>query len=139
MSKIGLINAFFFLSLSVIHFYWAFGGEWALKNALPQNEKGEKLLNPKKFDTIVVGFGLLLFSVFYVIASGLVDYSLPEWVMKYGGWGISIIFVLRAVGDFKYVGFSKKLKNTEFAIKDSKFYSPLCLILGIIGIIIQLF
>lgn len=139
MSKLALVNAFIFLSLSLIHFYWAFGGQWALKDSVPYKEKGEKLLNPKKFDCAIVGLGLLLFSSFYLIVSGQVSYPLPEWVMKYGGWGISIIFILRAIGDFKYVGFTKKLKTTEFAAKDTQYYSPLCLMVGLLGVIIQLF
>jgi len=37
---------------------------------------------------------------------------------------------LRAIGEFKYLGFFKKIKNTEFAIADSKLFSPLSLAIG---------
>ncbi|MEL6557168.1 MAG: DUF3995 domain-containing protein [Bacteroidota bacterium] len=139
MNNIGLFNTIIFFLLSMLHFYWVLGGKWALKDAVPYNEKGEKVLNPGKFDTLIVGIGLLLFAVFYLASSDLLEFALPAWLMKYGGWSISIIFLLRALGDFKYVGFSKKIKSTDFAKKDTQIYSPLCLLLGIVGVLVQLF
>ena len=138
MNNLGLINTFIFFLLSTLHFYWVFGGEWALRDAVPSSEKGEKLLNPGKFDTVIVGLGLMLFAVFYLTKSDLTELTLPGWLSTYGGWSISIIFLLRAFGDFRYVGFSKRLKSTSFAAKDSRIYSPLCLIIGIIGVLVQL-
>jgi len=35
------------------------------------------------------------------------------------------------------VGFFKKIKHTEFAKSDSKIFSPLCLSIGVIGVLIQ--
>ncbi|MEM6843120.1 MAG: DUF3995 domain-containing protein [Bacteroidota bacterium] len=49
-----------------------------------------------------------------------------------------VIFILRALGEFNYVGFFKRVKNTEFARADSRIFSPLCLGIGVIGILIQL-
>jgi len=59
-------------------------------------------------------------------------------MLDYNYWFIPIIFILRAVGDFNYVGIFKKIKNTEFARADSKIFIPLCLIIGICGITIKL-
>ena len=56
----------------------------------------------------------------------------------YVGWVISSIFILRSIGDFKYIGFFKKLKTSKFGKMDSKLFSPLCLTIGLIGIIIEL-
>ena len=41
-------------------------------------------------------------------------------------------------GDFKYIGFFQKLKTSKFGKMDSKLFSPLCLTIGLIGIIIEL-
>ena len=60
------------------------------------------------------------------------------WVYNYGYYFLAGIFILRAIGDFKYVGFFKKVKNTPFAKLDSKFYSPLCLLIGLAFIWIEL-
>ena len=50
----------------------------------------------------------------------------------YSGIFLSTIFILRAIGEFNAVGFFKKIKDTEFAIYGTKYFSPLCLILGVI-------
>jgi hypothetical protein len=127
-----------FFVLGLIHFNWVFGGKWGFEKAVPTKENGERVLNPKKFDSAIVGFGLILFGLVYFLKSGLVNFQIPNWIFIYGIWIIPSIFILRAIGDFKYVGFFKKIKNTEFAKADSKFFSPLCLTIGLIGIVIQL-
>src|SRR5690606_30597553 len=95
-------------------------------------------IHPKKVDSAIVGIGLLLFSIYYLIKSNIFLIGVPSWILTYGGWIISGIFILRAIGDFKYVGFLKKIKETKFGKLDTKYYSPLCLITGIIGVIIEL-
>jgi len=127
-----------FFVLACIHFNWVFGGKWGFEKALPTKENGERILNPKKLDSAIVGFGLILFGLVYLLKSGLINFQIPNWILLYGSWIISAIFILRAIGDFKYVGFFKKIKNTEFAKADSRIFSPLCLTIGLIGILIQL-
>ncbi|MCW5516938.1 DUF3995 domain-containing protein [Muriicola sp. Z0-33] len=126
------------LGLGIIHFYWAIGGKIAFSNSLPTKENGKKVLNPKKIDIAIVGFGLTIFGIFYIIKSGLIDCNLPELLIKYAGWIIPSIFLLRTIGEFKYVGVFKRIKKTEFGMKDTKLYTPLCLLIGVLGIIIQL-
>jgi hypothetical protein len=53
-----------------------------------------------------------------------------------GNLAIAIIFLIRAIGDFRYVGFLKKIKNTKFAKKDTKYYSPLCSLISVLAFII---
>lgn len=126
------------IGLGMIHFNWAFGGQFGFSNALPTKISGERILNPKKIDCFIVGVVLTLFGIFYIFKSGLIEYQLPEWILKYVGWLIPIIFILRAVGEFRYVGFFKSIKTTNFGKLDTKFYSPLCLVVGIMGIISSL-
>ena len=127
-----------FILLGLIHFYWIFGGKWALEKALPTKEIGEKAIEPTKIATAIVGIGLISFGLLYLTKSSLIDFQIPNWIMTYGSWIIPVIFILRAIGDFKYVGFFKKIKSTNFGKADSKIFSPLCLTIGIIGILIQL-
>jgi hypothetical protein len=44
---------------------------------------------------------------------------------------LAILFALRAMGDFHYVGFFKKVKSTPFALYDTKYFSPFCLYLSL--------
>ncbi len=126
-----------FFALGIIHFHWALGGAWGFDKALPVRKSGERILNPQKIDSAIVGLGLTLFGLFYFFKSGIIEYDLPNWLVKYGGWAISIIFLLRAMGEFKYIGFFKRIKETEFGKLDTKFYSPLSLLIGLIGIILE--
>ena len=127
-----------FTSLGIIHFYWLFGGKWGLEKALPTKEIGEKAIEPPKIATAIVGIGLISFGLFYLVKTGLINFQVPNWMITYGSWIIPSIFIIRAIGDFKYIGFFKKIKNTEFAKADSNRFAPLCLTIGIFGILIQL-
>ena len=135
---LSILLSLILITLGVIHFNWVIGGTFGFATSLPTKESGERVLNPKKIDSAIVGIVLILFGFFYVLTSGLIDYDLPEWIVKYGGWIISIIFILRAVGEFKYIGFFKSVKKTDFGKLDTKFFSPLCLLIGICGIVIEL-
>jgi hypothetical protein len=50
--------------------------------------------------------------------------------IKIAGIVIGIILLVRAVGDFKYAGFFKRIKGSNFAKYDYWLYSPFCLISG---------
>jgi hypothetical protein len=126
-----------FLFLGLVHIHWALGGTWGYEKSLPANENGERILNPKKRDSAIVGLGLLFFSILYVFKSGITSITIPLWIWTYGSWLIPAIFLLRAIGDFKYVGFFKKVKHTVFGKADSKIFSPLCLLIAILAFLIN--
>jgi hypothetical protein len=129
---IGLLLFFIFSILSVIHFYWGLGGKWGANAAIPTRENNEKVMNPKLFECFVIAFGLLAFGLFILVKTQILPLSLPNWLMKYGLGVLSTIFILRAIGDFKYVGFFKRIKSTQFGQLDTKYYSPLCLVVGLL-------
>jgi hypothetical protein len=135
---LSILLSLILIGLGVLHFNWVFGGKFGFSESLPTKKNGERVLNPKKIDSAIVGLGLVVFGIFYIFKSGLIDYNLPQWILKYGSWIISILFLLRAGGEFKYVGFFKSVKKTDFGKRDTTFFSPLCLAIGIFGIIIQL-
>jgi hypothetical protein len=49
---------------------------------------------------------------------------------------IAALFLLRAIGDFKYVGFFKSVSQTDFARLDSLLFTPLCLLIAIAAFLI---
>jgi len=138
ITTLTIIESAIFFILAGIHFNWVIGGEWGFNEALPTNSEGKRVLNPRKIDSFIVSLGLLSFGFFFLIKASLISIELPDWLQNYGGWGIAAIFLLRAIGDFKYIGFFKKVKTTDFAITDSKYFSPLCFLLGVIAIIISI-
>jgi hypothetical protein len=135
---IAMILFLIFLFISAIHFYWAFGGTWGSDSVLPTKENNIKVLNPSVLSTIIVAFGLLGFGLFILIKSSILEFNLPNWLNQYGLWIIASIFILRAIGDFNYVGFFKKIKQTKFGKNDTKYFSPLCLLIGILTLILEL-
>lgn len=89
--------------------------------------------------TLIVAVGLMGFGVFILIKLGLLNFELPAWLNQYGLWAIASIFILRAVGDFNYVGFFKKHKQTKFGQNDTKYYSPLCLTISLLILFLIVF
>jgi hypothetical protein len=135
---ISIVLVFILFALGGIHFYWAIGGKWAFDNSLPQKENGEKVLNPKAIDCLIVSLMLFAFGLLVLIKSKIILFNLPTWLNHYGLYILAFLFILRAIGDFKYVGFSKKIKQTPFGSLDTKIYSPLCLLIGILLLVLEI-
>jgi len=131
-----ILLALIFACLAIIHFNWALGGKWGINQTLPTNEEGKKVLNPKTIDSVIVGIVLSVFFIYYLIIAQAIHLSLPFWMLQYGSWIIPSIFTLRAIGDFKYLGFFRRIKSTEFAHWDKVLFSPLCASISIKGFII---
>ncbi len=121
---VGLVLSAIVGVLSAIHVYWAFGGKWGTEIAIPTKD-GAPLFEPSPAGTMAVAValglasGILLGRVYGMDAGA----SLGYWSV----WGIAVVFFLRAIGDFKYVGFFKTCKNTPFAYWDTRLFSPLSL------------
>lgn len=122
-----------FVVLSSLHFYWALGGTWGLNNSVPTDIDGKKMLMTSVFACNVVGIGLLGFGLIYSLP--LFNIPLPSFTNIFQ-WIIPSIFLLRAIGDFKFVGLFKKVKSTKFGQLDTQYYSPLCLIIAGLGFMV---
>ena len=128
-----------FLFLGSLHVYWAMGGKWAVRAAVPE-VKGKAAFTPPPFLTMVVAVGLFGFGVLAIIL-GLQETTQPQAWFTYLAWGAVAIFGLRAIGDFKYAGFAKLINpkailHTQFARNDTRIYSPLCLLIATLFILI---
>lgn len=131
MEVIIYMNTLIFLLLGAVHVYWAFGGKWGMNTALPTKDAGgESLFSPGLIETLIVAFGLFLFAGITLSNLEELQSLFPSKYLKPATLVITSIFLLRALGDFKYVGFAKKIKNTTFAKSDTRIFSPLCLYLG---------
>lgn len=137
-SSISLLLFAIFLFLSAIHLYWGLGGKWGANASIPTKRNGEKVMNPKPLDCFAVAIGLSAFGILVLVKAQFISWVLPPVILNYGIAVIAGIFLLRAIGEFRYVGFFKKIKNTTFGELDTKYYSPLCLLIGIMGIILKL-
>jgi glucan phosphoethanolaminetransferase (alkaline phosphatase superfamily) len=134
---LSLINALIFTIISGFHFYWAMGGKVGFDVVLPSNRDASKALSPSKSITSVAALVFLSMAVFYLIKARLIDFPLPQLIYNYGLYALASVLIIRAIGDFKYAGFFKTVKDTPFADYDTKYYSPLCLFLGLSTLVIQ--
>ncbi|NBC67076.1 MAG: DUF3995 domain-containing protein [Bacteroidetes bacterium] len=132
LSKILLTLIFF--CLATIHFYWGLGGEWGMNKAIPGTNDGQLLFQPGPYATSLIGIMLLMAGVFYLLR--LLNVNMVPWLSMAGLWVIPFLFMLRAIGDFKYVGFFKTIRQTNFGQLDTLLYSPLCLLIAVLGFLI---
>ena len=116
--------------LSALHFYWAAGGRWKLGAAVPEI-RGAKLFSPGPLACAAVGTALLCAAFFVSCAARLwLGEGIPHAVSRVGTAALAFVFIGRAIGDMRYVGFFKRVRGTRFARLDTRVYSPLCLALG---------
>jgi hypothetical protein len=101
--------------LGALHVYWAAGGSFGKGVTLPTRD-GKTVLRPTPMITAIVAAGLFAMAA-------LVAARVAVWVP-------AAIFFLRAIGDFRYIGFFKRIRDSRFAKFDTMFYSPLCLLLA---------
>lgn len=133
-----LINTAIFIMLSFVHVYWAMNGSLGKEGVIPTLNDGEAVFEPGVMGTFIVAAILGIFAFITTGSLGIFEAFLSNNFIKYVTLAIGILFMLRAMGDFKYVGFFKSIKETPFAKNDSRYFSPLCLYLGLSSIAIAL-
>jgi hypothetical protein len=130
-----VITIFAILALSLIgllHFYWALGGEVGMDIAVPTLD-GKRLINPGKIAALIVGMALFGFAfIAYILYFYDLSLSTYREYFIISGWILSGIFTLRGIGEFNAVGLFKKIKSSEFAYYDTRFYTPFALAMGLI-------
>jgi len=130
MNLLILFNSTIFIFLAALHIYWAFGGKWASDSVIPTFPDGKLTFQPPVLTTLFVTAGLIVFATLTLLASTFFEGYMVSKYAKSGNYFIASLFTLRSIGDFKFVGFSKKITHTKFAINDSKLYTPLSCLIG---------
>jgi len=127
---ISILVAAAFAGLAILHIYWALGGKLDTKKMIPV-VNGKPVFTPKAFGAVVVAIVLFFFAAI-AIALGFCDRVSVDYrpYVKFSGFAVGTILVLRAIGEFRYVGFFKRVRGSDFATYDSWLYSPFCLLAG---------
>ena len=98
----------------------------ASDSVIPTSPDGKLTFQPPVLATLFVAAGLIAFTAVTLLSGSFFQDYIDSDYTKSGNYFIAFLFILRSVGDFKFVGFSKKIKHTKFAINDRKIYTPLC-------------
>lgn len=136
---LGILPTTAILAISLIHFYWALGGRKWADRVFPQVEGTDKpVFTAGNGATILVAFIFLAFSGVIFLKTFGAFFRIDNLWMDRSIWGIAALFLLRAIGDFKYVGFTKSIRSTNFAAYDTKFFTPLSLFIGLMIVVMAL-
>ena len=118
-----------FALLSAFHVVGALGA-WTSLPIIP-TVPGELAQWPSSLSWMGVAGALALAAVVVLTRGDLILRSLPPWLSTTACLVLGAVFVLRAIGEFRFLGFFKTIAGTDFAFWDTWLYTPLCLALGL--------
>jgi hypothetical protein len=117
-------------AIALVHVYWAFGGSLGKRAAIPE-QGGVPLLRPSAPGTLAIAAALLAGAGAVASRAGWLWPNLYPGAIAFAVVALALIFAVRAIGDFRYVGFFKRIRGSRFARMDSLCYSPLCAALAL--------
>jgi hypothetical protein len=125
-----------FTALAITHVYWALGGRRGSAAVVP-SEGGEPLFRPSPVGTLMVAAALLMAAAVVAGVVGWIATPVPKLVLRAMTLTISLVFFMRAIGDFRFVGFFKVANDSSFASRDTQVYSPLCLAIACAAFVVE--
>ncbi|MGH8173586.1 MAG: DUF3995 domain-containing protein [Rhodanobacteraceae bacterium] len=118
-----------FLVIALWHFQMAARLPRGESAAVPSVD-GKPVFVPSAPGTVAIGVALTLCAVLVAGTAGLISLGVPIVVLRWLCSALALGLAARAVGDFRYVGFFKRVRGSKFATFDTFVYSPLCVLLG---------
>jgi hypothetical protein len=126
------------VSLAALHVYWACGGRFGADVAVPSRPQregdearaGRPLFRPSTAATLLVAAALAAGAAVLLARVSMLPLPLPRGLIRGATLLLGVLFVLRALGERRYVGLFKTVTETPFARWDTALFTPLCLLLG---------
>lgn len=126
------IAAITFGVLAILHVYWACGGRRGLSRAIPTTVDGAPVIRPGRVACGIVAAGLAACGYACIAFAGWAPSPLSRSVLRSVLWIIAALFLVRTIGDRKFVGLTRSVTGTAFARYDRWFYTPLCAMLAVL-------
>ncbi len=123
--------------LAALHLYWALGGTKGLRGTVPSH-CGRPVIEPGPKACWVVALLLAMAALLALWRGNILVLPAPDGLPRLGIWLVAAVFAGRAIGDWRYVGFFKRVRDTEFSRLDTRYFSPLCLVLAVLALSLAL-
>jgi hypothetical protein len=134
MTWIAILAAAILFSISVLHFYWAFGGRWpgTDDNSLAQTVIGgdENTPLPSSLACTMVAAGLLMAAWITLAAQDIVPPVSSGAVNRVAAFALAGVLGLRGLGGFLETRLRPEIQASPYARLNVRLYSPLCLMLA---------
>jgi hypothetical protein len=121
---------------AAFHLHWALGGRLGYSVSLPQRPDGTPVMAHRlawwRPAAGAVALGLALLALLLLAHAGHLPLPVPTSLARAALIAIGAAFVARALVPNRYVGFLKSLRTTRWARFDTRLYSPLFLLLGLL-------
>ncbi|HYW15550.1 MAG TPA: DUF3995 domain-containing protein [Allosphingosinicella sp.] len=121
---------------AAFHLYWALGGRVGYSVSLPQRPDGVPVMAHRlpwwRPAAGAVALGLAALAWLLLGHAGRLPLPFPTSLARAALLAAGAAFVARAIVPNPWVGFFKSLRTTRWALYDTRLYSPLFLLLGLL-------
>jgi len=100
--------AFVLVAIAALHVAWAAGLRWGTDVVIP-TRNGTPTLSPSAGAT--------------------------RWLFRLGSGAVASVLLLRALGDRRAIGLTKRVRGTRFSRYDDVIFVPLCVALAVAGLV----
>ena len=97
---------------------------------------GVPLFRPGRLASLAVALALFAAAALVLARVGWLAIALPGWMPRAGTWAIAAVFAARAIGEGRYLGFAKRVRDTAFARLDTWLFSPICAALALLAAVV---
>ena len=120
------------IPLFLFHIYWFLGGNFGLNftNYL-KFKKNKKSKSIKRINVFIMTLLLAAVVLVNIFQTGIYFEFESQGLIFWANRIIAVGFLYRAIGNFRYFGFTKTFKKGTFSTLDSWIYSPLFVVVAI--------
>jgi hypothetical protein len=113
--------------VAALHVYWAFVGTSQGSSAVPSLPNGQLLFSPGPIACIAVAVAIGTLAA--ALAWAVFLPATVAWPLRTVLTLALLVLTLRAVGDGRFMGFSKRIRDTAFGRADDALYTPAVVLL----------
>ncbi len=135
MSFVAFPLAAVLLILALVHVYWTVFGV-GTGAAVPSHADGTPVIRPGRVASLIVAVALLVGTLIVLARAHVLTVGVPSIMIRVGIWAMASAFAARTVGEFRYVGLFKRVRGTQFATWDTRFFTPLCAVIATAAVVV---